>query len=103
LGSLLDRISLSVALSPNYDALVSDGKDNVLIAITGTGDGIAVVDLTSIAPPALPHIKNSFGNLHAPHKGDSPAKHGRSTQPAIGKAMRSVAHVTRFSMPDRYR
>jgi hypothetical protein len=51
LGNLLNRISLPVALSPNYDALVSDGTDNVLIAITGTGNGIAMVDLTSIKEP----------------------------------------------------
>lgn len=53
LGTLLDRIALPVALSPNYDALVSDGKDNVLVAITGAnGDGIAVIDLSSIPEPA---------------------------------------------------
>ena len=44
-------------LSPNYDALVSDGQDNVLIAITGqTGGGIAVIDLTSVLePPPVPY------------------------------------------------
>jgi hypothetical protein len=53
LGTLIDRIALPVALSPNFDALVSDGKDNVLVAITGAnGDGIAVIDLTSIPEPA---------------------------------------------------
>ncbi|MBZ5564712.1 MAG: hypothetical protein LAP13_20110, partial [Acidobacteriia bacterium] len=36
LGVLLKRIALPVTLSPNYDALVSDGRDNVLLAITGT-------------------------------------------------------------------
>jgi hypothetical protein len=51
LGDLLERISLPVALSSNYDALVADGTDSVLIAITGTGDGIAIVDLTSIKEP----------------------------------------------------
>jgi hypothetical protein len=56
-GNLLTRISLPVSLSPNYDALVSDGRDNILIAITGaTGTGIAVVDLTAIPEPApLPY------------------------------------------------
>jgi hypothetical protein len=60
-GNLLTRISLSVALSPNYDALVSDGQDNVLIAITGqTGSGIAVIDLTSVPePPAVPWTTNA--------------------------------------------
>jgi hypothetical protein len=56
LGNLLTRISLPFALSPNYDALIADGTDNVLVAITGTGNGVAVIDLTSIAePPALPY------------------------------------------------
>jgi len=57
LGTLRTRIALPFMLSANYDALVDDGRDNVLIAITGqTGDGIAVIDLTSlpesIASPA---------------------------------------------------
>ena len=56
-GTLMTRISLPVALSANYDALVADGKDNVLIGITGaTGTGIAVIDLTSVPePPPLPY------------------------------------------------
>ncbi len=55
-GTLLQRVSLPVPLSSNYDALVSDGKDNTLIAITGTGNGIAILDLTSISdPPSLPY------------------------------------------------
>jgi hypothetical protein len=61
LGNLLQRVSLPVALSQNYDALVEDGKDNVLIAITGVNsDGIAVVDLSSVSePPPLPFFKSS--------------------------------------------
>jgi hypothetical protein len=56
LGNLRNRISLPVPLSSNYDALVDDGTDNILIAITGTGNGVAVVDLTSVPePPALPY------------------------------------------------
>jgi len=56
LGNLLTRISLPVALSANYDALIADGQDNVLVAITGrTGTGIAVVDLSTVAePPPFP-------------------------------------------------
>lgn len=52
------RITLPVTLSPNYDALVADGKDSVLIAITGqNGDGIAVIDLTSVPePPPLAYV-----------------------------------------------
>ena len=53
LGYLRSRIALPLALSANYDALVSDGKDNILVAITGTGgSGIAILDLTSIAEPS---------------------------------------------------
>jgi hypothetical protein len=49
---MITRMSLPVTLSPNYDTLVSDGQDNVLIAITGqTGGGIAVIDLTSVLEP----------------------------------------------------
>jgi len=51
LGNLLNRIALPVSLSPNYDALVADGKDNVLMAITGSGDGIAIIDLSAIKEP----------------------------------------------------
>ena len=56
-GVLLSRISLPVTLSANYDALVADGQDNILIAITGqTGTGIAIIDLTSLPePPPLPY------------------------------------------------
>jgi hypothetical protein len=65
LGNLLNRIALSVPLSENYDALVSDGTDNVLIAITGTGgNGIAVLDLNSVPEPAALRYpsKASHGN-----------------------------------------
>lgn len=60
-GNLLERISLAAPLSQNYDALVVDGKDNVLVAITGAnGSGIAVVDLTSVPQPtALPFVTGS--------------------------------------------
>jgi hypothetical protein len=52
IGLLRTRVALPVALSANYDALASDGKDNVLVAITGqNGDGIAVVDLSSLPEP----------------------------------------------------
>src|SRR5260370_5997803 len=52
------RMPLPVTLSPNYDALVADGKSSVLIAITGqNGDGIAVIDLSSLpVPPPLPYL-----------------------------------------------
>ncbi len=54
LGSLRTRIALPIALSTNYDAVVADGRDNVLVAIAGAnGDGgVAVIDLTSLPLPA---------------------------------------------------
>lgn len=58
LGNLRDRISLPVSLSPNYDALAADGVDNVLVAITNAGNGIAMVDLSSIPEPLLPAFKS---------------------------------------------
>jgi len=52
-GDLRTRVALPLTLSPNYDALVDDGVDNVLIAITGdTGNGIAVIDLGALPEPA---------------------------------------------------
>jgi hypothetical protein len=89
LGNLLARVSLSVALSPNYDALVSDGTDSVLVAITGTGNGIAVVNLTSIPePPALPYNRMRSRTGHTAR--------GQRTEPRsnIRKGMRVVPHLT---------
>lgn len=62
LGTFRARVAFPLPLSENYDALVSDGKDNVLITITGTnGNGIAIVDLTSLPEPApLPYSAKSF-------------------------------------------
>jgi len=51
-GSFRGRVALPVTLSANYRALVSDGKDDVFVAITGSGDGIAVVDLGAVQEPA---------------------------------------------------
>jgi hypothetical protein len=58
-GAFRARVSLPVTLSPNYRALVGDNKDNVQVAITGaTGNGIAVIDLSSVPEPAaLPYFK----------------------------------------------
>ena len=60
LGILRTRISLSVQLSQGFDTLVGDGKDNILVAITGQqGSGIAVIDLSSLPePPAFVSTSN---------------------------------------------
>jgi len=57
LGTLRTRVSLPTDLAELYDPLVSDGSDNVLVAIVGqNGNSIAVFDLTSLAEPtALPY------------------------------------------------
>src|SRR4029077_10676292 len=70
-GTLLSRVSLPVDLSPNYDALVADGHDNVLIAITGdTGSGIAVIDLTSVPePPPFPYAAIARDSRMTPFTG----------------------------------
>ena len=54
-GMFRSRVALPITLSPNFRALVSNGKDNRIVAITGlNGDGIAVVDLSSLTdPPAV--------------------------------------------------
>ncbi len=52
-GNLWRRIELAVIMSTGYDGLVADGRDNVLVAITGLNmNSISVVDLSSISEPA---------------------------------------------------
>jgi hypothetical protein len=65
LGTPLDRIALPVTLNSNFDALASDGKDNILVATAGqNGDGVAVIDLTSLAEPApLPYALDAHSGL----------------------------------------
>lgn len=63
-GVWAGRVGLPVSLAANYDALVSDGTSNVLVAITGQGDGIAVVDLGGIAiPNPLPYMVRAQGSV----------------------------------------
>jgi hypothetical protein len=94
LGILLNRIALPFSLSANYDALVEDGQDNKLIAITGTnGDGIAVVDLTSLKEPGpLPYAAATRASFESkPHRRTSGAASGT----------RVIPHVTHFILPAR--
>jgi hypothetical protein len=52
-GAFRARVALPIPLSPNFRALVTDNQDSRLIAITGdTGNGIAVIDLTSLPEPS---------------------------------------------------
>lgn len=93
-GHLIHRISLPVAMSSNYDALAVDGKDNILIAITGEGDGIAIVDLSSVAEPNTPAYRRYVPRFpHQNHATDT-TRGSRSNTLAIRSAPR-VAHVTK--------
>jgi hypothetical protein len=102
LGNLLDRIALPVGLSANYDTLVSDGKDNDLIAILGTyGMEIAVIDLTSIPEPApLPYSPSTVSatrvatfNASPPSRHMAGARHpDKNAQ--LRSAQRAIPHET---------
>ncbi len=111
LGNLLDRIALPVPLSPNYDALVSDGKDNDLIAITGAnGDGIAEIDLTSIPEPApLPYspstattTRSSTFNTSSTTQSTSPPE-GSSAEARPRPGLRGIRHKTVQNLLRRFR
>jgi len=105
LGNLLTRISLPFALSTNYDALVNDGKDNTLIAITGaTGDGIAALNLNSISEPApLPYLKRSSAAGHIISQRLATPKTSAVSADERRSASSShvVKHVTRPNFPRR--
>lgn len=99
LGTLRSRIALPFSLSQNYDALVGDGKDNILIAITGSsGSGIAVVDLTTLSEPTpLPY--NSAGMTRTILQGSMnriasvPHRSTKTLEPRVGPKFK-VPHVT---------
>jgi YVTN family beta-propeller protein len=108
LGNLRDRISLPAALSPNYDALVDDGTDNVLVAITGTGNGIAIIDLTSVAEPGpQPYDNKVASSKHNNLSGRGNRLHGDSNvgvQPdkqnrRTATEIRAVPHITKTLLP----
>ncbi|MFZ0584100.1 MAG: IPT/TIG domain-containing protein [Candidatus Acidiferrales bacterium] len=89
LGTLRNRVALGFALSTNYDALVEDGKDNVLVAITGqNGNGVAILDFSSIRePPPLPYTSEEFtrpvgsGSPRQTMKGKSSIKKSKDSSP----------------------
>jgi hypothetical protein len=89
LGTYDARIALPVALSQNYDALVSDGKDNILIAITGqNGTGIAIVDLSSLNEPLpLPYFKNRPEMMHTPKLNETHSLEAASSDHTSGEAL----------------
>jgi len=91
--NLSNRISLPVPLSQNYDALVTDGVDNIFVAITNTGNGIAVVDVTSIPEPSLLAFESR------PHHPAPGAGQGKNVGPRKAQkglpAIRAVPYATR--------
>ena len=103
LGNLLQRVSLPFALSTNYDALVDDGKDNVLVSISGAnGNGIAVVDLSSIPePPALPYDRRAFqtprptGSEEHPEAWQNQSIRSSTAKRSATGRVRAVPHVTK--------
>lgn len=53
LGTLRTRLATPFSFAPTYDALVADGKDNVLIGIVGaSANQIAIVDLSPLPEPS---------------------------------------------------
>jgi hypothetical protein len=111
IGTLRTRIALPYALSQNYDALVSDGTDNVLIAITGaTGDGIAVLDLTSLNEPApLPYTSETTRlpegqrELVRPKPAAIPSQTRDKLTHSFGIPLSSIPHATSSIAPKTQR
>jgi hypothetical protein len=99
LGVLLNRIALPFSVSANYDALVEDGQDNKLMVITGAnGDGIAVVDLTSLKEPGpLPYPS---ATLRSTRKGVGSNLQQTETDPSA-RGIRVIPHVTRYILAGR--
>lgn len=88
-GAFRARVSLPVALSPNFRALVSNKKDNRIIAITGAGDGIAVIDLTSLpAPPPVTWLPAA----PAPPMTSSPQVRDTSGLRRAGSPLQRIRH-----------
>jgi hypothetical protein len=103
LGTLRHRLVLPFSLSSNYDALVGDGKDNVLLAITGTsGNGVAVLDLTPFSEPTpLPYAsalttRRNVSELRSPGSTNIVTPNGRPEVIANPGTLRSraIPHVT---------
>jgi hypothetical protein len=111
LGTLRTRIAFPFALSQNYDALVSNGRDSILLAITGAnGDGIAVLDLSSVPEPSpLPYATNRSSQARrsseayfAPAASPSAAEGPNPPASASRVGARVIPHLTR-SLPLRPR
>jgi len=93
---------MPMIITSAYDALVGDGKDNVLVAITGeNGDGIAVIDLSSLPEPLVPSYPTAEDlrlNPVDPEAVLKPAVRASSTSSQDGKAPLSNANSGRFQV-----
>jgi len=99
LGNLLSRVSLSVSLSQNFDALVSDGRDNVLVAIAGaSSDAITTVDLSSIPEPGpLPYAAKQLSGFNWTSHTSSDLRPRQGLRGAMfhSPVQRYIPHVTK--------
>jgi hypothetical protein len=101
-GNLFARVALPFQLSPGYDALVSDGIDNVLVAITGaTGAGIAILDFTTIGEPQpVPYassLKQELHGLAVTPKSAAP-KSGKQAATAGTRLRPKITHITNATL-----
>jgi hypothetical protein len=94
---------LPIALSPDFDALVDDGTDDVLIAITGTGNGIAIVDLTAVPDPDAKSVDRMRRVVGAGDRLRGSSNIGTrlgQQNPLHATQRRVVPHVTRNLLPN---
>ena len=93
-GAFRDRVSLPTPLSPNYRALVSNGRGSKLVAITGaTGNGIAVINLNPLPEPTpLLYLSDRPGSVAA-----------RISPPSAGRVSSKTKALTASPMAPRIR
>jgi hypothetical protein len=102
-GQLLSRITLPITLAPNYDGLVSDGRDSVLIAITGaSGNGIAVIDLSSLPePPPLSYAATAAEKARRNLARSGQQRTGRGMNSSARDSLsqnRAIPHITNLNL-----
>jgi uncharacterized membrane protein len=87
-----EKPSSEQGVNPVWSLISGDGKDNILIAITGTnGNGFAIVDLTSLSEPApLPYLKDVVEIAHAPGSNERSALRATPGNQANGTTVQGV-------------
>lgn len=101
-GAFRARVALPMQLSANYRALVSNNRDNRLVAITGSGNGIAVVDLNSMPEPEpLPYFSVASSRVN-PAAQQYRLRTARARQLSKTKSTMPVVHQrSRRLLPSR--